>query len=118
MSNTEQYYVGTELKFLLDIDVAGLSKEEESLMDFDIELRCNGKKYQCKETTRDAEGNITQLGDVVFDEEGNTYLKVDTAKFGPGLLQMVLYAHVPDTDFEDNIRTEVAVVDLCRIKGI
>lgn len=103
----EQYYVGTDLKFKIAVESGGID-----VNNFDIVLRCGNVTYQCKNT------------DFAQDETG-TYLLIDTTKFGNGALQMIVYAKVDDNHFdnfegrgEDGYRTEVAMVNLCKLKNL
>ena len=96
---TDKYYIGTDLKFLLQAECEGYSMSDG----FEIELLSGGKMYKC---TQD---------DVCQDEEGNWYLMIDSSMFGAGDLKMIFKAKVPDMDFSDNERTEIAVVDLCKL---
>ena len=98
----EQYYIGTDLKFLLQVECEGYSLGDG----FSIELRCGGKTYQCTDN------------DVTVDADGNYYLLVDSTKFNPGVMQMIFKAEVPDADFDDDYRTEIAVINLCKLKTI
>ena len=96
----DSYYVGTDLKFLVNITASGFSMDDD---EYTIVLRCNGKEVQ---------------GDVVEGENNEHYLLVDTSQFGSGLLKMIVYADVPDEDFPDGTRREVASFDLCDLKRV
>ena len=100
----EQYYIGTDLKFLITIECEGFTIGGTGC-DFDVVLKCGNKRYKCKEQ------------DVVFDEDDNCYLLVNSSMFISGTLLAIFYVHVPDTDFEDGIRTEVGVIELCKLKS-
>lgn len=105
----EQYYVGTDLKFKLDIKSGGLD-----VNNFDITLKCGNVEYPCVEGTYYKQDPQT----------GDWYLLVDTTKFGDGMLKMVVYAKVEDRDFdgyknrEVGYRTEVAMMNLCKLKNL
>ena len=99
----DSYYVGTDLKYLISIEASGFSMDDD---DYTIVLRCNGRE-------------VTVTKDNIVDGEGGThYLCVDTTQFGSGMLKMIVYAEVPDDDFADESRTEVAVFDLCELKKV
>ena len=100
MENKESYYVGTDLKFKLDVAGAGFSQEAD---DYEVTLVCNGQRK-----TVPSEDIV--IGDEMF------LLLVDTTRFGNGLLSAVVTAKVPDDDFEAGYRREVDVIDLCTIK--
>lgn len=100
--NIEKYYIGMDLKYLLQVECGGFDMDED---DFDVELRCGMQCYKCKDT------DVVKEGD-------DWYLLVDTSKFKPGLLQMVFKAYVPDDAFEDGTRTEVEAVNLCQLREV
>lgn len=96
----DSYYVGTDLKFLVNVEASGFTFGEDECT---IVLRCNGKEVP---------------GDVVEGEDNQHYLIIDTSQFGSGLLKMIVYADVPDEDFPDGTRREVAALDLCDLKRV
>ena len=99
MSN-EGYYVGTDLKFKIDITAEGFDQFQD---DFEIKVVC---------------GNRTQVitqDDVVEDDDG-LYILIDTTQFGTGLVKLIVTAKVPDTNFESGYRREVTVHELCYIR--
>lgn len=97
----EKYYIGTDLKFLINIEAEGFSMDSD---DYEIELRCNSRSV------------TVHKEDIVEDGEDH-YLCVDSTQFGSGMLQMVVYAYVPDEHFlDDHTRTEIAVVNLCELR--
>lgn len=95
-------YAGTDLKFLIDIKSSGFKMDED---DFDIVLT-NGRKKV--EFTKD---------DLVHGDDG-WYLCFNSSELGSGDINIIVYAYVPDSDFDDGIRTEVYKDALCRIEGI
>ena len=97
---TNEYYVGTDLKFKLNLVAAGFSMERDN---FKIEVYCNAKK-------------ISYTKDDLVEGEDGWYLAVDTDGFPPGTVWMVATAYVPDSDMPDGIRKEVTVCNLCTIK--
>ena len=100
MANTSTYYVGTDLKFLISIEASGFSMDEDH---YSVVLRCGGKEVP---------------GDVVEGDNNEHYLIIDSSQFGSGTLKMIVYAEVPDEDFPDGARTEVAAIDLCELKRV
>lgn len=99
----DNYYIGTELKYRVDITAEGFSMNDD---DFTITLICGQKKVEY------------QKGDLVQDDDENWYILIDTTQFKDGTLKMIVKAQVPDEDFSggDSLRTEVAAVDLCKLK--
>lgn len=98
----ERYYIGMDLKYLLQVECEGFDMDED---DFDVELRCGDICCKCKDS------DVVKMGE-------NWYLLVDTTKFKPGLLQVVFKAYVPDAAFKDGTRTEMGVVNLCRLVNV
>lgn len=97
----DTFYIGTDLKFLLDIQAEGFSMTDD---DFSVTLTCANKSVEL------------QKEDIATDGDGNYYLLVDTTQFGNGTLVATVKASVPDDDFPSGIRHEVAVIGLCIIK--
>ena len=101
MNEQESYYVGTDLKFELDITASGFDMAED---DYEITLVSNNRSYD------------VESKDIVTSTDGKQYLLVDTTKFPSGLIKMVVTAYVPDDDFPNAVRREVTKADLCYIK--
>jgi len=96
------YYVGTDLKFLLEIKVPGFSMDDD-----DYEIRLESESGQL---------TITK-SEIVEGEEGH-YMLVDSNRLGTGLVRMIVTAKVNDSDFPKGFRREVAVCDLCYIQTL
>ena len=97
MIDSGRTFIGTELKFAFTIEAAGFSMEDD---DFNIVIR--GSKGSV-ELTKD---------DCFKDGEGNWYFGFDSAATGPGYIMAKFTAYVPDSDFDDGLRTEVEEVTL------
>lgn len=93
----DRVFVGTELKFKVEIQAAGFSMERDN---FTVTIRRRSHELLFKKE------------DLVTDGEGGYYVCFDTAEFGPGLINAVVTAYVPDSDFPDGLRTEVLSMDL------
>lgn len=89
-------YKGTELKFLVELECEGFDITRD---DFNIEV------------VRGSVSQVIQKAEMPHDEEGY-YLCFDTADFGTGVINAIITAYVPDTDFADGIRTEKLKVEL------
>lgn len=96
----QSYYVGTDLKFEIDIDCAGFSMQDDN---FIINLVQNNKSVEVRKSQ-------------LIEDDNNYYLPVDTTQFKPWTVKMVVTAYVPDDDFPNGIRREVAVSDLFTVK--
>lgn len=91
-------YQGTELKFVLDIDIEGFSMDSD---DFKV-------------TIKNTKNEITiPKSEMLLTENDEWLFTVDTAQMGTGDYYVIVTAYVPDTDFEDGLRTEVQKQLLC-----
>lgn len=89
-------YLGTELKFKLDIVATGFSMTHD---DFSVVVT-NGSR------------SVTiNKSDCAHDTQGNYYIMFDSNDLGPGTVKAIITAHVPDTDFPDDVRDEVFVIE-------
>ena len=95
----EEYYIGTDLKFKIDITASGFSQADD---DYKIKVVCNGKSM------------IINKEDVVEGDDGY-YILIPSDQFQPGLVKIIVTATVDDDDFVEG-RREVEVKDLCYIK--
>lgn len=96
----QAYYVGTDLKFKIDITAEGFNQSED---EYEIKVVCGNQSQ-----------TITQ-DDIVEDESGH-YILIDTTQFGTGLIKLIVTAKVPDEDFDVGYRREVTVHELCYIR--
>lgn len=91
-------YVGTELKMNVSIDpIGGLTMDD---YDFVIEMYCSVKKTV-----------VVEKKDSIRIDSSNYLVLIDTNITGAGELKCKVTAHIPDNDFPDSLRTEVAVLD-------
>lgn len=97
-NETRTIYQGTELKFLLEITSEGFSMDDD---DFKVIIK-NIKNE--KEIRKE---------DMLLTENEKYIFTVDTAELGTGEYWLTTVAYVPDTDFDDGIRTEVQKQLLC-----
>lgn len=95
---TRTIYQGTELKFLLEITSEGFSMVDD---DFKVVI----KNIKNEKVIRKDEMLLTDNDEYIFT--------VDTAELGTGEYWITTIAYVPDTDFDDGIRTEVQKQLLC-----
>jgi hypothetical protein len=98
----EKYYIGSDLKFKIDISAPGFSQERDN---YDIDFYCGDTLL------RFDQDDVIQSGDCF-------YLPIATSSLASGKMKMVITAYVPDTDFDDNVRKEVAVYNLGMLKGV
>lgn len=99
----EGAFLGTELKFLINIEAGGFSMAND---DFTVILRQGSKK------------KILEKSDLARDSEDNFYICFDSSEFGVGMIQAIVMAYVPDDDFPDGTRTEVYLMNLVNVKKV
>lgn len=99
----EGAFIGTELKFLVEIEAGGFSMVDD---DFTVTIKRGSKQH------------VFAKADLIRDDEDNFYVCFDSAEFGSGMIQAVVTAYVPDTDFPDGLRTEVYLMDLLTINRV
>ena len=95
-------YTGTDLKFSIDIKSSGFSMDND---DFEVVL-VNGRR------------KVTLAKDDLVHGDDGWFLCFNSADLGAGDITMIVYAHVPDDDFDDGVRTEVYKDIICHIEGI
>lgn len=96
---TDKIYDGTEVKFLLEILTSGFDMNED---DFEVILTRGNKRMTLGKA------------DLLCDDD-YWYVAFDTGFFGPGTVNCIVKAYVPDDDFDDGLRTEVIKFDLLTI---
>lgn len=99
----EGTYVGSKLKYAVTISSPGFDITRDDLT---IDIRRGGKKIHFEKD------------DLIVDENDQYYVCFDSAALGPGKVEAVITAFVPDDDFDDGIRTEVAKVELVQLKNV
>lgn len=88
-------YLGTKLKYLLDIEGDGFDMDTE-----DFEVSFIGG-------TGDIDISKEQM---VTDGKGKYYVLVDTNLLGVGVVKAIITAHIHDVDFPGEVRDEVYVI--------
>lgn len=118
------FYKGDEIKFAINLEVAGFSMDDD---DFDIEVKSGNTSLKGSKGA----GSEASTDLVIFKEtetvqpetpEGeepqdpvtvNTwYAIVDTAKLPVGNMRVIATAHVIDTNANDGVRKSIAVEKL------
>lgn len=99
MAITHNYpFIGTELKLNIHIEPIGDITMDD--YDFEVEIYCSPNKSIKAIKT-----------DMIRVDSSNYIALVDTMKVGTGGLKCKVIAKLPDADFEDGIRTEIAAID-------
>ena len=99
MAIQDRAFLGTEMKFKVEITATGFSMVND---DFTVTLK------------RGAITKTYQKSDLIYDGYG-FYICFDTAEFGSGVMTAIIRAEVPDDDFDDGFRTEVYKFDFLTI---
>lgn len=99
----ERAFLGTELKFLVEITAGGFTMVDD---DFTVTIRRGSKQ------------RVFQKSELIKDENNKFYVCFDSAEFGTGVIQAIVTAYVPDTDFPDGLRTEVYMMDLLTVNRV
>lgn len=91
-------FLGTEIKLNIHIEPIGSLCMDD--YDFEAEVYCSQKKTI-----------IAKKSDMIRVDESNFIVLVDTAIVGAGDLKCKVTAYIPDSDFDDGLRTEVVAFD-------
>lgn len=91
-------FLGTELKLNINITPMGDTTMDD--YDFSIEVYCSQKRVVTKGKR-----------ELIRVDSDNYVVLVDSADLGAGELKCKIYAHIPDSDFDDGTRTEVSMID-------
>lgn len=87
--------IGTEEKFSVRVEPL----DDVHVKDYDF----NVKVYSNKQANV-----IIPKKDVIFEGDDSFLITVDTSIIGLGVITIEVIAHIPDADFDDNTRTEIA----------
>lgn len=91
-------HIGTEMKLNISVDPIGSTTMDD--YDFVAEVFCSPSKV------------ITvPKGEAIRVDANNYVVLVDTTILGVGKVKVKLTAAIPDEDFSDGFRTEIAVID-------
>ena len=117
----DQYYVGSDLKFRIDVSV-----EEDSFNvyddDFSVSVMGGSKVVTWEKTSTECDPHIKVITDVEPEESPYILLLIPTEMFGNGPLKVAFTAKVSDSDFDDinpgGYRREVGVDSLGTLKRV
>lgn len=101
MLSDDQIYIGTELKYLVEVGAQGFDMANDR---FTVDIMRGPNLIHFEKE------------DMELDENGNYYVCFDTMALGTGKVTAKIIAYVPDTDYPDELRTEVAKIDLVVIQ--
>lgn len=119
----ENYYVGSEIKFAINLTQAGFDMDND---DFDIEVRhATGSVKASKGETqgplvifKETDGSSSDSSDSSDSssvDEGTWFAIVDTTGFTAGNIKVVATAYVVDANAPGGVRTEIDVQQLCTL---
>lgn len=102
MLNTDSIYIGTKLKYIVEIGCAGFSMKNDR---FTVDL------------VRGPNTIHFEKYDMELDENDCYFVCFDTLELGTGKVTAIVKAYVPDDDYEDGVRVEVQKIDLLYISA-
>lgn len=102
--NEGRYYVGEDLKFKITLTAEGFNQSEDQ---YEIDFYCGDNPV--KHFTQD------QMKPGL---DGDYYLLIDTKGMKPGVMRMVITAHIPDSDFSDHYRDEMESISLGPLRPV
>ena len=97
MTNNK-YHIGTEMKLNISVDPIGDITMET--YDFVVDVFCSPSKVL-----------TISKEDAIKVDANNYILLIDTTALGTGKVKVKLTAIIPDDDFSDGFRTEIAIID-------
>ena len=100
MLSNDEIYIGTKLKYLLEIGCSGFNMDEDR---FTVDIMRGPNTIHLEKE------------DLEMDENGCWYVCFDTMELGTGVVTAKVTAYVTDTDYPDEIRTEVQKIKLVNI---
>ena len=103
MANTNKVYLGTEMKLNIAVDPIGTITMDDYKSPFKVEVYCTPNKK--------VEINSDDDTACVRVDSNNYIVLVNTDNIGVGKVKVKLIAEIPDTQFSDSYRTEVALID-------
>lgn len=102
LDNIQTVHSGTELKLHINIEPIGNYKMVD--YDFSIDIYCNSGKKVISLSKEEDKDKVKEVDD-------NTYMVlVNTSDLDTGELRCKVTAYIPDGDFIDKTRTEVAII--------
>lgn len=99
--STDDIYIGTELKYLVEVSAVGFSMDKDR---FTVDIMRGPNVIHFEKE------------DMELDINGNWYVCFDSLALGTGIVSAKITAYIPDTDYPDNLRTEVKRIQLIQIK--
>lgn len=96
---SSKVFIGTELKLNLYFEPIENTRMRD--YEFKVEAYC----------TTPEEGIALNKEDVKIIDDNNCNILIDTKEVGIGTLKIKITADIPDLDFKDQIRTEIACVN-------
>jgi hypothetical protein len=98
-TKADTLFIGTELK--LNIHIEPIETITMDDYDFEVEVYCSPKRPV-----------MATKAEMIRVDSDNYIVLVDTNIVGAGSLKCKVTAYIPDSDFPDGLRTEVAMSDV------
>lgn len=102
--NDGRYYVGEDLKFKITLTADGFDQGTDN---YEIDFYCGDNTVK----------HFTQA-DMKTGLDGDYYLLINTKGMQPGVMRMVITAHIPDNDFPDHFRDEMESISLGPLRPV
>lgn len=97
-SDLTNIFMGTELK--LNINIEPIDEFTMDTYEWSADIYCSTKRVV-----------TVAKKDAIKIDENNYVVLVDTSELGAGNIKCKITAYIPDYDFSDAVRTEVACID-------
>lgn len=94
IQSKQKTILGTELKLNIHIEPIGQTTMDD--YDFQVEVYCQSKQIV-----------TLKKEDTIRIDENNYVCPIDTSELGTGTIKCRITAYIPDSDFEDGVRTEI-----------
>ena len=110
-TSREKAYLGTMLKFLIEITSSDFDMDNDN---FEVTLKRGTYSRTYQKSDLVVESYVETIGGEPI-EKHNYYICFDTTEYGKGLIQAVITAYVPDDDFDGGIRTEIDKINVINV---
>lgn len=88
-------YFGQTPKYHLEIEASGLD-----MGDYDFSVRLQR-----------GSNSITIPKSQMIVDDGDYYIAFDTKVLGVGTVRAIVIAEIPDTDYQEGVRTEITIIE-------
>jgi len=108
MAEALKLYLGTKLKFVLNVKVDGTAVTHSNIGNYDLRVEFrNGNRVVTLASS-----------DLLVGANSELVAPLDTTMLGAGKVTMVTYVKIADSDFADGYRVEVDRQDVLFIRNV